>query len=61
VRRQSERYRSAIGRWKMTTCGFPDARWDFATHKLTLCYELATDKTVGPAAFKPNQNNRKYH
>jgi hypothetical protein len=24
-------------------CGFPNARWDLATHKLTLCYELAAE------------------
>jgi Putative metallopeptidase len=75
---------------QMTSCGVPNARWDFATHRLTLCYELATDfadlyrgygpgeglvkvaslkrKTIGPAAFKPNQtafkpnqSNRKHH
>jgi Putative metallopeptidase len=28
---------------EMQSCGFPNARWDLATHKLTLCYELATD------------------
>jgi hypothetical protein len=66
---------------QMASCGFPNARWDLQTHKLTLCYELATDfadlyrnygpaettpktasvkrKTVGPAAFKPNQKPRK--
>ena len=27
----------------MQTCGFPDARWDVATNKLTLCYELAVE------------------
>jgi hypothetical protein len=26
---------------EMQSCGFPNARWDLATHKLTLCYELA--------------------
>jgi hypothetical protein len=25
------------------TCGFPNARWDYATHKLVVCYELAAD------------------
>jgi hypothetical protein len=25
------------------TCGFPNARWDFQTHKLVVCYELAAD------------------
>jgi hypothetical protein len=28
---------------QMASCGFPNARWDLQTHKLTLCYELATD------------------
>jgi hypothetical protein len=28
---------------EMQSCGFPNARWDLATHKLTLCYELAAD------------------
>jgi hypothetical protein len=28
---------------EMQTCGFPDARWDLATNKLTLCYELAVE------------------
>ena len=28
---------------EMQTCGFPNARWALATHKLTLCYELAAD------------------
>jgi len=28
---------------EMQSCGFPDARWDLATHKLTLCYELAAE------------------
>jgi putative metallopeptidase DUF4344 len=24
-------------------CGYPNARWDLSVHKLTLCYELASD------------------
>jgi hypothetical protein len=28
---------------EMQSCGFPNARWDLATHKLTLCYELGAD------------------
>jgi hypothetical protein len=28
---------------EMQTCGFVNARWVQATHKLTLCYELAAD------------------
>ena len=28
---------------EMQTCGFPNARWDLATLKLTLCYELAAE------------------
>jgi hypothetical protein len=28
---------------EMQTCGSPDARWDVATNKLTLCYELAVE------------------
>jgi Putative metallopeptidase len=28
---------------EMRTCGFPNARWDLSTRKLTLCYELAAD------------------
>jgi putative metallopeptidase DUF4344 len=28
---------------EMQSCGFPNARWDLSTHKLTLCYELAAD------------------
>ena len=28
---------------ELQTCGFPNARWDLSTHKLTLCYELAAD------------------
>ncbi len=39
---------------EMASCGFPNARWDLPTHKLTLCYELATDfadlyRNYGPA------------
>ena len=41
-------------RWKWQSCGFPNARWDLQTRKLTLCYELATDfadlyRGYGPA------------
>jgi hypothetical protein len=28
---------------EMQSCGFPNARWDLATRKLTLCYELASE------------------
>src|SRR5262249_45329960 len=28
---------------ELQTCGFPNARWDLSTRKLTLCYELAAD------------------
>jgi hypothetical protein len=28
---------------EMQSCGFPNARWVFSTHKLTVCYELAAD------------------
>jgi Putative metallopeptidase len=28
---------------EMQSCGFPNARWDLSTGKLTLCYELASD------------------
>ena len=28
---------------EMQSCGAPDARWDLATHKLTLCYELSAE------------------
>jgi hypothetical protein len=28
---------------EMQSCGFPNARWDLSTRKLTLCYELAAD------------------
>ena len=28
---------------EMQTCGFPNAAWSAADHKLTLCYELARD------------------
>ena len=28
---------------EMQSCGFPNARWDLATKKLTLCYELARE------------------
>jgi hypothetical protein len=28
---------------EMQSCGFPNARWDLSTHKLTLCYELGAD------------------
>jgi hypothetical protein len=28
---------------EMQSCGAPNARWDLATHKLTVCYELASD------------------
>jgi hypothetical protein len=39
---------------EMATCGFPNARWDLQTHKLTVCYELAADfadlyRGYGPA------------
>jgi Putative metallopeptidase len=28
---------------EMQSCGMPNARWDLAAHKLTVCYELAVD------------------
>jgi Putative metallopeptidase len=28
---------------EMQSCGVPNSRWDLATHKLTLCYELAAE------------------
>jgi hypothetical protein len=28
---------------EMQTCGFPNARWDLPSRKLTVCYELAAD------------------
>jgi Putative metallopeptidase len=28
---------------EMKSCGFPNASWNLPNHKLTLCYELATD------------------
>jgi hypothetical protein len=28
---------------EMQSCGFPNARWDLSTKKLTLCYELARE------------------
>jgi Putative metallopeptidase len=28
---------------EMKSCGFPNASWNLPSHKLTLCYELATD------------------
>jgi Putative metallopeptidase len=28
---------------EMQSCGFPNARWDVSTHKLTVCYELGSD------------------
>jgi Putative metallopeptidase len=28
---------------EMQSCGYPNARWDLTTHKLTVCYELAAD------------------
>jgi hypothetical protein len=28
---------------KMQSCGYPNARWDLPTHKLTMCYELAPE------------------
>jgi Putative metallopeptidase len=28
---------------ELQTCGFPNARWDLPSHKLTVCYELAAD------------------
>ena len=31
---------------ELQSCGFPNARWDLSTHKLTLCYELAADFAV---------------
>jgi hypothetical protein len=39
---------------EMASCGFPNARWDLPTHKLTLCYELAAEfadlyRGYGPA------------
>jgi Putative metallopeptidase len=42
---------------EMQSCGFPNARWDLSTGKLTLCYELAADfeelyRSYG-AAFMP--------
>jgi hypothetical protein len=43
---------------EMASCGFPNARWDLQTHKLTLCYELAADfadlyRGYGPAEAPP--------
>jgi hypothetical protein len=29
--------------FEMQSCGYPNARWDLSTHKLTLCYELAAE------------------
>jgi hypothetical protein len=31
---------------ELQSCGFPNARWDLSTHKLTVCYELAADFAV---------------
>ena len=28
---------------EMQSCGYPNARWDLPTHKLTVCYELAPE------------------
>ena len=28
---------------EMQSCGYPNARWDLATHKLIVCYELANE------------------
>jgi hypothetical protein len=28
---------------EMQSCGFPNARWDLQSHKLTVCYELAAE------------------
>jgi hypothetical protein len=28
---------------EMQSCGYPNARWDLSTHKLTVCYELAAE------------------
>jgi hypothetical protein len=28
---------------ELQSCGFPNARWDLAAHKLTVCYELAAE------------------
>jgi Putative metallopeptidase len=28
---------------EMQSCGYPNARWDLPTHKLTVCYELAAE------------------
>jgi Putative metallopeptidase len=28
---------------EMQSCGYPNARWDLATHKLIVCYELSTE------------------
>jgi hypothetical protein len=28
---------------EMQSCGYPNARWDLPTHKLTVCYELASE------------------
>jgi hypothetical protein len=51
---------------EMVSCGFPNARWDLQTHKLTLCYELASDfadlyRSYGPAeaSAKPASVKRK--
>jgi hypothetical protein len=43
---------------EMASCGFPNARWDLQTHRLTLCYELASDfadlyRNYGPAEPAP--------
>jgi hypothetical protein len=31
---------------ELQSCGFPNARWNLSTHKLTVCYELAADFAV---------------
>jgi len=31
---------------ELQSCGFPNARWDLSTQKLTVCYELAADFAV---------------
>ena len=42
----------------MQSCGEPNARWDLATRKLTLCYELAVEfadlyRTYGAQVMLP--------
>jgi hypothetical protein len=44
---------------EMASCGFPNARWELQTHKLTMCYELAIDFSDLYRSYGPGEEGVK--